>query len=588
MRRIKILCVHGVGEHPPGGEWEGVWKSAIRRSWNRVAPDADLAFDFVHYDEAFAEHDIGFTDAIVALGKLTASAWSSRRRSRPRPRGELSSSLRWTAGMVVQWVENNAIRRKTRTILTKKIESFKPDVICAHSLGSLVAYDTFTTPDTAEAVKGRIFVTLGSQIANPFIAGNFLAGRVVPLSKARHWYHLYNEEDAVFTAPIRLFEDNFTQLNTYFDERGFADHSASEYLSHPVVADEVWTRLLAESRYRGMLTASKRATRSLPSWSRPRDRRALLVGINEHEESSYNLAGCVNDVFLMSQELQSLGFEEKDIRVVLNDRATADGIRDRLEWLLGDVKGGDTRFLFYSGHGARLSSYGQGDVIDRRDETLVPHDFDWSPERSITDDDFYELYSQLPYDASFVAIFDCCHSGGLTRASSTRVRGLSPPDDIRHRGICWDADSESWQARSLGHDCRNKDFVRRFVGRDRTPTRRLGHASTLRSLSKRRFERRKKELSEIGAENEGPYMPLLLYACQEDELAFEHREANTSYGAFTYSLVAELKQSRESQGSLSYEDLMDATERRVRHLGYDQRPELNGPRAWISATIVPA
>jgi len=50
------------------------------------------------------------------------------------------------------------------------------------------------------------------------------------------------------------------------------------------------------------------------------------------------------------------------------------------------------------------------------DECLVPWDFDWTPERAITDDDFLGYYTALPYGSRFVAIFDCCHAGGIDRA----------------------------------------------------------------------------------------------------------------------------------------------------------------------------
>ncbi len=42
----------------------------------------------------------------------------------------------------------------------------------------------------------------------------------------------------------------------------------------------------------------------------------------------------MNDVFLMSQILQESTFAPEDIRVVLDDRATAKGIMERLHWLL--------------------------------------------------------------------------------------------------------------------------------------------------------------------------------------------------------------------------------------------------------------
>ena len=80
----------------------------------------------------------------------------------------------------------------------------------------------------------------------------------------------------------------------------------------------------------------------------------------------------------MSSLLQERGFDPEDIRVVLNDRATADAIRDRLNWLLEGAETGMERVLFYSGHGAQLPVYNAVGEIDHTDECLVPYDFAWT------------------------------------------------------------------------------------------------------------------------------------------------------------------------------------------------------------------
>ena len=107
----------------------------------------------------------------------------------------------------------------------------------------------------------------------------------------------------------------------------------------------------------------------------------------------------------------------------------------------------DQLLLFYSGHGAQLPAYNAKERVDHVDECLVPWDFDWSEAHAITDKQFVNLYSQLPYAAQFVAIFDCCHSGGMTRDGSYKARGITPPDDIRHRMLKWNPDEQMWEER---------------------------------------------------------------------------------------------------------------------------------------------
>lgn len=51
----------------------------------------------------------------------------------------------------------------------------------------------------------------------------------------------------------------------------------------------------------------------------------------------------INDAFTMSAVLQECGSAPEDIRTCLDHRATAKGILEHLEWLLGDARSGDQR-----------------------------------------------------------------------------------------------------------------------------------------------------------------------------------------------------------------------------------------------------
>lgn len=601
---LRILCVHGVGQHPPGGAWEREWCDVVAASLARVAPAVRPEFSFVYYDALFEKHAVGFFDTVEALAKLTASGIAAPFRSRGLERG-LGSSLRWSAGMVVKWVESDRFRRETRELLSGRLARFSdaepvpPDVVLAHSLGSLIAYDTLTST-AGLRLGGMRLVTLGSQIANPFVAGQFLAGRIEVPKGLGAWTHLYNSEDAAFAAPIRIADPRFEQLVTHFDEPGMLDHSAPRYLAHPAAESGLWADFGGPTgrKARGAGLASSAPRRARPSPARksasPR-RRALLVGINEYAAPEDRLEGCVNDVFLMSSLLQESGYEAEDIRVVLDKRATAKGIRERLEWLLDGITEDDEpaeRVFYYSGHGAQMPSYGRGDKVDRMDETLVPWDFDWSPEHAITDDAFHDLYAQLPYGLRFLTIFDCCHSGGMTRDGGPKVRGLTPPDDIRHRALRWNEEVEMWQPRDLEpvnraflerHTASAKAKVRGAEPRAGRMTNRLGFSMSLRGLEGRAFTRRRAELR-----HKGPYMPLLLYACREDEVAMEYRHGAVSHGAFTYSLAKNVRNRRKAPRGAppTFEELVKSVQSDLRRLGYEQHPELAGP-STTRRSIVP-
>jgi metacaspase-1 len=592
MKKVKILGVHGLGDHR-NSTWKEDWTATLRAAFPGQQAAAgrervELEFAYLTYDDIFEDVDLSVWETMQAVWKLARSGAATALGRRRGVLGDVSDQIRWTAGYVVAWVEDEAFKKQTRQRVLDAMVAEQPDFVLAHSLGSLVTYNAFshtdaTRPAVTAALRRAQYVTLGSQIGNAFVVGNLTAGRIDPLP-VKHWYHLYNEEDDVFTAPIKIWDaTNFEQVNVPFDIEGFADHSAVEYLQHVNTIETVW-RPAAEQRINARAFGAARARRESPAVLRQKgrlQRRALLVGINAYPKEDDRLEGCVNDVFLMSSALQECQFPPESIRVCLDERATAQGITERLKWLLDDPRPGDERVFYYSGHGAKMPEYGENMEPDRRMETLVPWDFDWSSERAIIDDQIFALYSQLPYATRFAMILDCCHSGGMHRQGGARVRGLNPPDDIRHRELRWDLDERMWVDRKF--DELNKDFSSRpevnaaFFGEDGASTR-IGRASLVRGQSERQYRELKRKAR---GPRVGPYLPLIIEACQEREFSYEYRHGVTSYGAFTYSLCLELRRRRR----ISFKRLMEVTTERLKRLGYAQQPQILGPSAIVNARV---
>jgi hypothetical protein len=609
MPTIRILGVHGVGDHHTDLAWEADWQNAVRAALQRWDSSLSLDFDFLLYDDLFEQYPLDpatYAEAVYALsasavsvgvqavdnkvseigaaiGGAVADAWNRVGGWLHPSRGitDLPAELRWTAGMVAQWAENDRLRADARMRLTDKLNQYQPDLILAHSLGTLIGYDTFCRDQNLLA--GRTLVVFGSQIANPFVRSAF-GGRIASLDKAKSFYQLYNPDDRAFAAPIDLpGAGNFTRVLTEFSD-GFLSHDAVHYLSHPAAAGGMW-QFVALSKAKVFAPVAKTLVAAKAAARTP-NRRALLVGINQYSDPQNRLDGCVNDAFLISAALQESGFEPEEIRLVCDDRATAAGILDRLHWLLDDTAPGDQRMFFYSGHGAQMPSYGPGAEVDRLKECLCPYDFDWSEARAITDAQFLELYSQLPYDSHFVAIFDCCHSGGMVRASGAKVRGMTPPDDVRHRQMQWNWRLQMWEDRVFEPVTPDKSLAGKgaprrqaFVGRGGA-TERMGRAIPLRGLS---TELKKKEQKAMG--HQGPFMPVVVEACREDQLSYEYRHGVTSYGAFTFAFAKTLSQFRMKHRRVTFEQLVESTTKQLRELRYEQTPCLVGPTAVISKPV---
>jgi hypothetical protein len=172
-----------------------------------------------------------------------------------------------------------------------------------------------------------------------------------------------------------------------------------------------------------------------------------------------------------------------------------------------------------------------------------------------------------------------------------RPKGLNPPDDIRHREIEWRPDIGMWVER--GFKPLNKDFVHvgkgkeaaerakkereQFFGSDGA-TSRLGRASPLRGMSAKRYGQMK---DTQGNSRFGPYLPLILEACAENESSYEYKHGVTSFGAFTFALSKILR----TEESITFDALVKRTGAELNGLKYAQTPQILGPNAIVRAQV---
>jgi hypothetical protein len=84
--------------------------------------------------------------------------------------------------------------------------------------------------------------------------------------------------------------------------------------------------------------------------------------------------------------------------------------------------------------------------------------------------------------------------------------------------------------------------------------------------------------------HDGPFVPLVLQACQEDQLAYEYRDGLTSYGAFTFALTQVLRDLHGKE--INFQELTDEVGGRLRaNLKLDQTPCLFGAGAAINRPV---
>jgi len=118
---------------------------------------------------------------------------------------------------------------------------------------------------------------------------------------------------------------------------------------------------------------------------------------------------------------------DNQMTLLLDKSATRDAIISAFRRLIYDptIRNGDTIIIFYAGHGSRVEAPSDWPSADGKIETICPHDeratdghnnfIHGIPDRTIN----WMLHQLAAAKGNNITvIFDCCHSGGITRQSA--------------------------------------------------------------------------------------------------------------------------------------------------------------------------
>lgn len=145
------------------------------------------------------------------------------------------------------------------------------------------------------------------------------------------------------------------------------------------------------------------------------DMYGIVIGVDNYSEYG-SLDGAVNDAKMVANSLKSIG--AKQVKLLLDDKATRDGIKKAWDDLSSQASKGDTIFFTFAGHGAQHPERIKGSESDGQDEFYVLSAFTESGKSTyerIVDDDLQEWFSKRP-DVNVVLVSDSCHSGTMTRS----------------------------------------------------------------------------------------------------------------------------------------------------------------------------
>ena len=158
------------------------------------------------------------------------------------------------------------------------------------------------------------------------------------------------------------------------------------------------------------------------------EKRALLIGIGQYaQDTGWHSIHGDNDVAITESILLRNGFEAKNIKTLVNEKATFAAINEAFIDLLDVAENKDIIYIQFSGHGQQITDL-DGDEEDELDECWIPFDACQSYHTGVyegqchfTDDRLFGYLSRLRKiigpSGKIVVISDACHSGSGSRGN---------------------------------------------------------------------------------------------------------------------------------------------------------------------------
>jgi metacaspase-1 len=168
------------------------------------------------------------------------------------------------------------------------------------------------------------------------------------------------------------------------------------------------------------------------------DDKALLIGVGKYQNPEANLPGIDLDIDIMRKVADIMGYEQDNIKVLMDDQATLSNVETTIEhWLVNDTDKDDRIFIYFSGHGTRIpDENGDESQDDGEDEVLVMHDFKPvqlngkdSLINVLVDDRINYWLTRIP-SQSTILIVDACNSGTVTKNVVFNTRGLGEKSGV--------------------------------------------------------------------------------------------------------------------------------------------------------------
>ena len=170
-----------------------------------------------------------------------------------------------------------------------------------------------------------------------------------------------------------------------------------------------------------------------PTASQSYERRkfAVIIGIDKYKNpniENLNVAGVdAKSIYEIITDPKGGGFPVENVKLLLNDQATREGITKALgEWLPSQANPNDMVLIFYSGHGG-IEPDPTGEEPDGNSKYIIPYDADPNNlfSTAIQNSNLSSMLQRIGSN-QMIFLIDCCYSGGTTTGQET-IKSISYP-----------------------------------------------------------------------------------------------------------------------------------------------------------------
>ncbi|THC40890.1 serine peptidase [Streptomyces sp. A1499] len=269
---MKIVGIHGIGNHRPGevpetaarnlsaawsrhlgAEVEVVYYADLLRDRGGQSDDASDLEDLTEAEEETVRELLGAQPAASSPGRVPQGLLTAVLRDGIADLAESWACPEWLmewfmvrfAKEVAAYQRRGPARDAVQQRLREALDRHRPDVLIAHSLGSVVAYETLYHDGTPPV---PLWVTVGSPLALPKAIFDRLhpspeAGRGARPPQVVRWANLADPGDPV-AIPVKGVSQRFAGVDSdehHVVHQGFKFHHAESYLKSAGLAHVLTT-----------------------------------------------------------------------------------------------------------------------------------------------------------------------------------------------------------------------------------------------------------------------------------------------------------------------------------------------------------